>query len=100
MLFRSLDVLARHAWRGHEPRLDLFADRERSADREPEPRAAVARQIHAVLEDELLRRYRLAEKALALLDDDGRPPNPELGGLLALAGESQGGYYLVPRVID
>ena len=26
-----LDVLARHAWRGHEPRLDLFADRERSA---------------------------------------------------------------------
>jgi 1-hydroxycarotenoid 3,4-desaturase len=26
-----LDVLARHAWRGHERRLDLFADRERSA---------------------------------------------------------------------
>ncbi|HVK30909.1 MAG TPA: FAD-dependent oxidoreductase, partial [Burkholderiaceae bacterium] len=27
-----LQVLARHAWRGHEARLDLFADRARSAD--------------------------------------------------------------------
>lgn len=26
-----LSVLARHAWRGHDARLDLFADRERSA---------------------------------------------------------------------
>jgi 1-hydroxycarotenoid 3,4-desaturase len=28
----QLDILARHAWDGSEPRLDLFADRERSAD--------------------------------------------------------------------
>jgi 1-hydroxycarotenoid 3,4-desaturase len=27
-----LDVLARHAWRGHAPTLDLFADKARSAD--------------------------------------------------------------------
>ena len=27
-----LEVLARHAWRGHAPRLDLFADVQRSAD--------------------------------------------------------------------
>lgn len=68
-------------------KLQPLVERWNKLANEPEPRAAVAMQIHAVLEDELLRRYRLAEKALALLDDDGRPPNPELGGLLALAGE-------------
>lgn len=29
---QSLDVLARHAWRGHAPRLDLHADHRRSAE--------------------------------------------------------------------
>ncbi|MCC9598125.1 MULTISPECIES: 1-hydroxycarotenoid 3,4-desaturase CrtD [unclassified Rubrivivax] len=29
---QPLGVLARHAWRGHEPRLDLFADIQRSAE--------------------------------------------------------------------
>ena len=55
--------------------------------KEPELAAAIALEIHAVLKGELLRRYRLAEKALALLDDDGRPPNPELGALLDLGAE-------------
>ncbi len=32
LTIKPLDVLARHAWRGHAPTLDLFADVQRSAD--------------------------------------------------------------------
>lgn len=48
--------------------------------------AKIAAEIHAVLEPELVRRYRLAEQALAVLEQD-RGPNTELSGVLELAAE-------------
>jgi 1-hydroxycarotenoid 3,4-desaturase len=64
-----LNVLARHAWRGHEARLDLFAQRERSAEAigdfsgAAEARrflafCAQARQVYAQLEGPYIRSAR------------------------------------------
>ncbi len=84
-----LDVLARHAWRGHDARLDLFADRERSAQAIAEFSGAAeaqrflgfCRQARAVYE-RLERPYiRSGRPTLLSMSRDLGP-----GGLATLAG--------------
>jgi hypothetical protein len=59
-----------------------------NAARGDEPaQARAAAVIHEALAPELLRRFRLTERALAALEDGSRAPNPELAGVLKLAGE-------------
>ncbi|MFO0756611.1 MAG: hypothetical protein U0359_08980 [Byssovorax sp.] len=64
-----------------------LVERYNAEKADPTKAAPIAREIRAVLDAELRRRYQLAERALALLDGDGRPPNPELEGLIKLGVE-------------
>jgi 1-hydroxycarotenoid 3,4-desaturase len=84
-----LGVLARHAWRGHEPRLDLHADRQLSADAiaqfsgPAEARRFLdfckqARKVYEALEAPYIRAARPRMNALA------RDLGPR--GLMTLAG--------------
>lgn len=58
------------------------ASREDAAEQ-----AVVAARIHEALAPELLRRFRLTERAIVVLEGGGRPANPELTGVLQLASE-------------
>ncbi len=49
--------------------------------------APIAAEIHAVLAPELMRRFRLVEAAIAVLEERGRGPNPGLAEVLDLAVE-------------
>lgn len=58
---RPLQVLARHAWRGQDQRLDLFADRQQSADAIGQFAGADAARRYLVFCDEAGRIYRRLE---------------------------------------
>lgn len=54
--------------------------------------ARIAEEIHAVLAPELLRRFRLVERSIRVLED-ARPPNPGLDEVLELASEEHAWQY-------
>ena len=63
MTTRPLDVLARHAW-GREARLDLFADRERSADAIGEFAGAAEARGYMAFCEEARRMYETLEHSM------------------------------------
>lgn len=66
--------------------VDLVA-RWNAAREDAAAQAAIAARIHEALAPELLRRFRLTERAIAALEGGGRRENPELGDVLKLAAD-------------
>ena len=67
--------------------LEPLVERWRASRDDPAKAARLAEAIHAVLAPELVRRFRLAEQAIRVLEDGSRPPNPGLAEVLKLAAE-------------
>ncbi len=67
--------------------LEPLVERWRASRDDPGKAGPLAEAIHAVLAPELLRRFRLVEQALRVLEDGSRPPNPGLAEVLKLAAE-------------
>jgi hypothetical protein len=76
-----------------ERELAPLVSRWNASRADPVESARVAAQIQAVLAPELIRRFRLTELALTLLEGGGRPPNPEMEPVLELAAEEMTFQY-------
>jgi hypothetical protein len=67
--------------------LEPLVERWRASRDDPTKAARLAEAIHAVLAPELMRRFRLTEQAVRVLEDGSRPPNAGLTEVLKLAAE-------------
>lgn len=76
-----------------ERELSPLVSRWNGSRADPVASAAVAAQIQAVLAPKLIRRFRLTELALDLLEGGGREPNPEMAPVLELAAEEMTFQY-------
>ena len=73
-------------------RLEKLVTRWNASRGNADDAARIAEEIHGVLAPELLRRFRLVERSIRVLED-ARPPNPCLDEVLKLASEEHEFQY-------